>query len=161
MKNVWWKDALKKVLEDDAVICLIGPVGSKHYELHSKGIASVVYWSSQDEDAQNQLDNAVSISAGKAGNGETKELRPCENCEALTPKDEQELYPAPGFQSIPDCDEFSIMGSMYICPKCARNFDYGGETGNGETKEPNDQAICVHCDESHHVNDDHQCKEGE
>lgn len=23
-----------------------------------------------------------------------------------------------------------------------------------------DQAICVHCDESHHVNDDHQCAEG-
>tara|TARA_R110000765_G_scaffold2147_3_gene5904 strand:+ start:303 stop:818 length:516 start_codon:yes stop_codon:yes gene_type:complete len=26
-------------------------------------------------------------------------------------------------------------------------------------KEPNDYALCVHCDESHHVDDDHQCKD--
>lgn len=24
----------------------------------------------------------------------------------------------------------------------------------------NEQAMCVHCDESHHVNDDHQCEGG-
>ena len=27
--------------------------------------------------------------------------------------------------------------------------------------EPKDQAICVHCDASHHVDADHQCEGGE
>ncbi len=27
--------------------------------------------------------------------------------------------------------------------------------------EGGEHATCVHCDESHHVDDDHQCKEGE
>ena len=30
-----------------------------------------------------------------------------------------------------------------------------------EASGDNDQAICVHCDESHHVDADHECKEGE
>ena len=27
--------------------------------------------------------------------------------------------------------------------------------------EDTEYAICVHCDESHHVDDDHECKDGE
>lgn len=54
----------------------------------------------------------------------------------------------------------AITRPSYTCAGCHPDephpdVDY---CDNCTWKESDDQAICVHCDESHHVDDDHQCK---
>lgn len=67
---------------------------------------------------------------------------------------------SPVYMVVPDWDERPELPCN--CVKCTTERTASRKIVEAQNKmEPNDQAICVHCDESHHVNDDHQCEGGE
>ena len=64
------------------------------------------------------------------------------------------------YHVVPDWDERPELPCN--CVRCTTERTASRDIVAAQNKmKPDDHAVCVHCDESHHVDDDHQCAQTE